>query len=320
MNFQFKVEPLQRLDPVKFKNPEFTAKGEVRASVQLRNIETLWFNTGTLCNLSCGHCYIESTPSNDRLIYLTASEVRCFLDELDADWQATEIGFTGGEPFMNKDIILMVSEVLARGYEVLVLTNAMKPMTHHRAALLALKDCYGDKLKVRVSLDHFMEAAHDLERGDGSWKIALDGVKWLSDQGINFSIAGRTMWQESEAGLRAGFAELATKEKLHFDASDPSALVLFPEMDMAVDVPEITTACWSLLGKNPNDVMCASSRMIVHRKGEDRAVVLACTLLPYDDQFELGHRLADAAGAVKLNHPHCAKFCVLGGASCSVNS
>jgi hypothetical protein len=44
---------------------------------------------------------------------------------------------------------------------------------------------------------------------------------------------------------------------------------------------------------------------------------VACTLLPYDDQFSLGATLAEAAPKVMLNHPHCAKFCVLGGASCS---
>jgi hypothetical protein len=73
-------------------------------------------------------------------------------------------------------------------------------------------------------------------------------------------------------------------------------------------------------------VMCASSRMVVKRKGAARPVVLPCTLLPYDEAFEMGTTLAEAAradggmfggGAVKLCHPHCAKFCVLGGGSCS---
>ncbi len=63
--------------------------------------------------------------------------------------------------------------------------------------------------------------------------------------------------------------------------------------------------------------MCASSRMVVKRKDAERPAVLACTLLPYDPQFELGVTLEEAAGAVSLNHPHCAKFCVLGGGSCS---
>ena len=34
-------------------------------------------------------------------------------------------------------------------------------------------------------------------------------------------------------------------------------------------------------------------------------------------QFELGTTLAEADRPVALNHPHCAKFCVLGGAACS---
>ena len=57
--------------------------------------------------------------------------------------------------------------------------------------------------------------------------------------------------------------------------------------------------------------------MVVKRKGADRPAVLACTLLAYDEQFELGETLQEAERDVALNHPHCAKFCVLGGASCS---
>ena len=85
-----------------------------------------------------------------------------------------------------------------------------------------------------------------------------------------------------------------------------------------VDVPEITTACWGILKKSPDSVMmCASARMVVKRKGAQRPAVVACTLLPYDPQFELGSTLAESVGAVRLNHPHCAKFCVLGGAAYS---
>jgi len=93
--------------------------------------------------------------------------------------------------------------------------------------------------------------------------------------------------------------------------------VLFPEMDLTASVPEITTECWGILHKRPEDVMCASSRMVVRHKGAPAPTVVSCTLLPYDAQFDLGPRLADALAPVKLNHPHCAKFCVLGGGRCS---
>ena len=71
-----------RLDPRKFRDRAVTAKGERRAVVALRALQTLWFNTGTLCNLTCRNCYIESSPTNDRLLYLTAAEVRGYLDEI----------------------------------------------------------------------------------------------------------------------------------------------------------------------------------------------------------------------------------------------
>ena len=98
--------------------------------------------------------------------------------------------------------------------------------------------------------------------------------------------------------------------------SDPAQLVLFPEMDAGADVPEISDACWGILGQSPEGVMCASSRMVVKRRGGALAVV-ACTLLPYAEAFSLGRTLAESTGTVSLNHPHCARFCVLGGASCS---
>ncbi len=86
----------------KFSDPFVTANGAPRAHVALRRPETLWFNTGTLCNIECDNCYILSSPTNDALVYLRSAEMRPFLDQLDArDWGVHEIGFTGGEPFMN---------------------------------------------------------------------------------------------------------------------------------------------------------------------------------------------------------------------------
>ena len=101
------------------------------------------------------------------------------------------------------------------------------------------------------------------------------------------------------------------------DAEDPDSTVLFPEIDPSVSVPEISEHCWEILGVRPDDMMCASSRMVVKRKGFLKPTVVACTLLPDDPQFDLGPLLEDAEVPVRLNHPNCAQFCVLGGASCS---
>ena len=304
----------------KFEDPFVTAKGETRASVALTNPQTLWFNTGTLCNIECLNCYIDSSPSNDQLVYLTATEVETYLDQLTSRaWPVEEIGFTGGEPFMNPQMIEMAEAALARGYRVLILTNAMRPMMRPsmRKGLSRLQTAYGSKLTLRISLDHWSEDRHDEERGKGSFARTLEGMTWLRDEGIAMDVAGRTMWGEPEAEARDGFARLYAAHGLQIDAWHPGRTILFPEMEATVDVPEITTACWDILNKRPDDVMCASSRMVVRRKGADSPSVLACTLLAYDPQFELGTTLEDAEKDVQLNHRHCAKFCVLGGASCS---
>jgi hypothetical protein len=303
---------------LKFSDPETTAGGERRATVSLKALETLWFNTGTLCNLACSHCYIESSPENDDLVYLQTSEVIRYLDEVDGLKSGpVEIGFTGGEPFMNPAFPEMLEECLSRGHRVLVLTNAMRPMMKQADRLLEIHREFASRLTLRISLDHYSAELHDQERGDYAWQKTMPGMNWLVDNGFNLQVAGRTCWPESEDQIRKGFATFFKELGLQLDADNPGQLVLFPEMGESRDVPEITDACWGILSVSPDAMMCASSRMIVHRKGENKAKVVACTLLPYDSQFELGASLKTASKTVRLNHPFCAEFCVLGGASCS---
>ena len=307
-----------RVNPGKFQDPLVTATGEPRAQVALRSLDTLWFNTGTLCNLACHNCYIESSPKNDRLAYLSAAEVSAYLDEIAAVGLGTGlIGFTGGEPFMNPEFAAMLDLALGRGFRALVLTNAMKPMHKQKPALLDLRKRYGDRLTIRVSIDHYGRAVHEAERGPRSWQPTIDGLRWLAANGFVVAVASRQLSGEPDPVIRRGFARLFAELDVPVDADDPVALTIFPEMDASADVPEITEACWGILGKSPESVMCASSRMVVKFKGAARPSVIACTLLPYDSRFDLGTTLAGAMRSVPLNHPHCARFCVLGGGACS---
>lgn len=292
---------------VKWSDAAMTAKGQARAVVAPGALKTLWLNTGTLCNIECASCYIESSPRNERFDYLRLSEVLPFLDEA-LGMGAEEIGFTGGEPFMNPDLLPMAGACLERGLSVLVLTNAMAPMMNRKADLQALLTRFAGRLRLRVSLDHHTAALHDAERGAGSFEKTLAGLRWLLDAGFRVSVAGRSFAEEDPQAGRAGYARAIGREV---------ELTVFPEMGAAGDLPEITTECWGLLGKSPNSVMCASSRMVVKRREADAPAVLACTLIPYDTRFEMGRTLRESWRPVALQHPHCASFCVLGGASCS---
>ncbi|MEW5964725.1 MAG: radical SAM protein [Pseudomonadota bacterium] len=326
MNIQ--THPIPRADDAaKFRDPDTTAAGEPRAIVPFERLETLWINTGTLCNITCRNCYIESSPANDRLVYVTATEIAPLLDEAEAEG-AREIGFTGGEPFLNPDMIALAEASLARGFATLILTNAMQPMLRARVkkGLLDLQSSHGEKLTLRVSLDHHTKALHEAERGQRTWSKALDGLDWLLGNKFRVTIAGRTCWGESEAEARAGYAALFSANNWAIDAADAAQLVLFPEMDGRHHVPEVSARCWDKFGKRPEEMMCATSRMVVKRKGAESLAVVPCTLLPYAPEFDMGATLAAArtadggmfaGGAVKLCHPHCSKFCVLGGGSCS---
>lgn len=304
----------------KFQDPNYTLNGDIRASVSFQKFKTLWFNLGSQCNIECKNCYIKSSPRADHFVYLKPNDILPYLDEIDTiSKNRIEIGFTGGEPYLNPDAIELSEIVLQRGHKLLILTNAMRPMMRPKVqkGLLTLKQKYGNKFTLRVSLDHYTEEGHDKERGKGSFRRALEGLNWLDENSFLINIAGRSEFSESEYDAILGYHELIERKKWKIDLDNKEMLTLFPEMDENIDVPEISKNCWSILNVQPRDMMCATSRMVVRRKNETGTSVLACTLLWDDKQFETGKTLKGSMRPVKLNHPHCSKFCVLGGASCS---
>ena len=299
----------------KFKDLKVTADGSDRAFIKAEKIKTLWFNTGTLCNIECKNCYIESSPKNDRLVYLTFDEVKNFIDEaIEKNLGTEEIGFTGGEPFMNKDIIKMIEYSLSKGLKTLVLSNAMKPMLNR---VEEIKKVNHKNLTIRVSIDHYEKSKHEEIRGKNTYDIMMKGLKWLDENDFNYALATRLLWNETEEELRKNFGIFVKNNHLKLNTNSKQELVTFAEMDESVDTPEITTSCWDILKKDPKDIMCSSSRMIVRKKGLKKPSVIACTLLPYDEEFDLGQTLTNSLQKIYLNHKHCSKFCVLGGSSCS---
>tara|TARA_R110000796_G_scaffold206283_4_gene322608 strand:- start:1640 stop:2416 length:777 start_codon:yes stop_codon:yes gene_type:complete len=257
---------------------------------------------------------MESSPSNDQLSYLSFEEFKNYIDEsIVKNYGTKEVGFTGGEPFMNKDIIKMIEYSLKNGFNTLVLTNAMKPMLNKKEQLLNLKS---SNLTIRVSIDHYKKEKHELIRGQNSYDVMMMGLKWLNDNDFNYALATRLLWNEKEDVVRKNFRVFTKNNKLNLDTNSKQHLVTFVEMDEKKDTPEITTECWGILKKDPSNIMCSSSRMIVKKKGSKNTSVIACTLLPYDNNFDLGKTLEESFKKIYLNHPHCSKFCVLGGSNC----
>ncbi|MBT3234403.1 MAG: radical SAM protein [Bdellovibrionales bacterium] len=303
----------------KYQHRLLTADMSERASVLLTTLKTVWFNSGSRCNFSCQNCYMESSPDNDRLDYLESEDITPYLDEIEVDFPAVDqVGITGGEPFLNPAIISIIKLVLSRGLSLLILSNGAAPLKRALPRLLPLWDQYGSKLVVRISLDHYTAQLHDRQRGTGSFDQAIATIVQLAQHNCHFTIATRSQSGESPAAIQYHFKQMLADYAITFDPFVSDNLTIFPEMDSSAvdDLPEISTDCWNKIERKPAELMCASSRMVIKRRGEQQPVVTACTLLPYQSQFELGSTLKEGVRPVYLNHPFCAQFCVLGGASC----
>ena len=170
---------------------------------------------------------------------------------------------------------------------------------------------------MRVSLDHYTAGRHEEERGrrhfgaDASTGLRLAGAATASRS----PSPGRTMWGEDRGSERAGYAPAVRRNTASpIDAADPAGWCCSRRWTSSVDVPEITTACWGILGKSPADVMCALAHggEAQGRGAAGRAGVHAAAVRCRSSRW--ARRWRRPARAVPLNHPHCAKFCVLGGA------
>src|SRR5262249_51173291 len=152
--------------------------------VPMLSLDTLWFQVaGTICNITCTHCFISCSPKNHSHEMLSLAQVQARLDEARA-LGVREYYFTGGEPFLNRDMIPILAARLKQG-PATVLTNGMLLRKELCRRLRELADASEYSLDIRVSLDGFDAASHDAIRGAGVWDRVMIGLRNLAEAGIN---------------------------------------------------------------------------------------------------------------------------------------
>lgn len=276
------------------------------AVVRSSRLRELWVHTGTACNLECPFCLEDSRPGDTRLERVTLAEFKPYFD------QALQLGierfvFTGGEPLIVKDIVKILGHVL-QTKPCLVLTNGTAPLLKRAHQLETLKQ-QRHRVEFRVSIDHPDEALHDVERGWGNFKRAIEGIRILHSAGFEVSIARQSKADENEPEVIARYRELLAKNRL------PPTLRLIPwrEFGRPGVGPSVAPPSAEEVADSPHALMCAGSRMIVKRDGKLR--VHACALTDDDARFDLGPSLAESASAaIPLIHPRCGQ-CVRKGAN-----
>ncbi len=290
-----------------------TPGGEPRGFIRSYALDELWFHTGTACNLACPFCLEGSKPGDNRLQLMRFEDMKPFIDEA-LTLGVKQFSFTGGEPFVNKDMIRILDYAL-KYRPCLVLTNATEPLIKRLKQLESLRE-QAHSLHFRVSLDHFEADRHDAGRGVGMFALALNGLRRLHEMGFVLSVANQILPGISRDLAAKHFAEVFRAAGL------PENLprVEFPEFYLPgaeVSAPQITESCMAnyQTEKSRRDFMCAFSRMIVKINGHMK--VYACTLVDDDPDYALGDTLAQSLKIpVSMKHHRCYS-CFHFGASCS---
>lgn len=143
----------------------------------------LWVYTNYDCNLRCSYCVAKSSPNTPRRAIGMANATRLVDEAVELGFQ--EVFFTGGEPFILKDISDMLSYASAR-MKTTVLTNAMLLRGSRLERLAAIQN---PNLTIQVSLDGAVPEDHDAYRGRGSWQKAVEGIKLIQSANLRATLS-----------------------------------------------------------------------------------------------------------------------------------
>ena len=324
-------------------------KGEARGYVEPKQaggrfvLDDLWVMPGSLCDLKCTHCYTASSPTNDRLQEIGFEELRPHLNAA-ARFGVQKIYFTGGEVFVNEDVLRGRAprneefvRILRHALDlapVEILTNARRYIRNYFDVLAELRAKHGDRLRLRITLESPRADEHDAIRGKGTFAQTVETVVELARLGfVPVITAERPFLSEpTDDAIRSAYEELFAARPGSRAKSKDGVQVEVNLIENVLEMghqlvqleragrrpaPEtfVTTNCFSILGKPPESLMCHFSRCIQKIDGTLR--YYPCPVIYDDPRFELGRTLEDSFRRVYVAHKNCYAYCLKGrGATC----
>jgi molybdenum cofactor biosynthesis enzyme MoaA len=280
-------------------------------SVPLAHLDDLWFQvSGTLCNLTCHHCFISCSPHNHSFGFLSLETVERVLEESVA-LGVKEYYFTGGEPFLHRHMTAILELTLRYG-PATVLTNGTVFKDEWLERLAAAEAASPYSLEFRVSIDGYTATTNDPIRGDGTFERALRGVRQLLGHGFLPIITVARMADDDDGSLFRGFVEL-----LKANGYDRPRVKLLPALRLGAEIerqrgyrPEERVTPEMMDGFDQSQLICNHSRIVT-----DRGVYVCPILIEAPDSC-LGASLAESLGAYPLRH-HACYTCYQYGALCA---
>jgi len=280
--------------------------------VPLHSLDALWFQVGgTVCNLWCTHCFISCSPKNHTFEFMSRPQVKKYLDE-SVQYGVKEYYFTGGEAFMNRDLLGILEDTLQYG-PASVLSNGLLIPPRVAKRLREISDQSLYSLELRISLDGFTEFTNDAIRGEGSFRKALVGVKNLVEEGFLPIITCMQSWDDGEnEPVLEGF-----KKMLRGIGYTRPRLKILPPLRIGreemryrgyTDAEMVTREMME--GYDDRQLLCTTSRIATDRG------VYVCPILIEKPDAKLGDTLAESFVPYALRHQACYS-CYITGAICS---
>jgi sulfatase maturation enzyme AslB (radical SAM superfamily) len=295
-------------------------------------LEDLWVMQGSICDLRCRHCYTASSPSNNRLEQITSAELLPHL-EAAANFGVQKIYFTGGEVFVNEDVLHGRAERneeflsnLGLALEIApveILTNGRRYIRNHFASLRELQMRFPGRLTLRITLESSDESEHDAIRGRTTFSQTTETVRQLGGMGFVPVITAERplLHAQSPEQIRRSYASLFPAMSIEVNLIENMLEMGHQVSTMTAEgqqvTPEvfITTKCFAVLNKTPDSLMCHFSRCIQKIDGKLR--YYPCPVIYDDERFELGCTLEESFRRVYIAHKNCYDYCMKGrGASC----
>ncbi len=282
-------------------------------TVPLSALDQLWFQVaGTVCNLTCSHCFISCSPDNHSHWFLDREQVREAL-VASTSMGVKEYYFTGGEPFMNREMTGILEDAMAFGPATVLTNGTLLPQrTVDELARIAQDSLY--TLELRVSLDGTTAEMNDALRGDGAFARAMDGMERLVAAGFLPIVTAMQTWDDFETPeVLSAFREL-----LAGIAYDRARLKILPPLRIGAEegrgggyaeTDRVTTEM--MAGYDQDLLLCARARLVTARG------VWVCPILLDYESGRLGETLQEAVAApARLSEQAC-HTCYISGAICS---
>ena len=283
--------------------------------VPLAHLDDLWFQVaGTTCNLTCSHCFISCSPHNHNFGFLDLATVQRSLDESLA-LGVKEYYFTGGEPFLNRDMVAILELTLQYG-PATVLTNGTVLKSEWLERLRSAEKASRYSLEFRVSMDGYSPAENDAVRGEGTFVRILRGVRLLLDfDFLPILTVTRTKDEQDDSVLFDGFVRL-----LNDLGYDRPRIKLLPTLRIGAEAHRQRgygdgerVSVDMMDGFDQGLLVCNHSRMVTDRG------VYVCPILIESADARLGTTLAEAQRPFAITHQAC-YTCYQYGALCSNTS